>query len=234
VIATGSLEPVDGGQVGGEPVIGWRVWGLTNDRLLSIAQGASWEPGENQARCLAGREHDVPAPSCHCGFWALNNPVPAMHLALSNRPWPVAVGLIRGYGAIALHGREGFRAGLASVICIFSDAPEPLVTELGDARRRVAEEYGVPCIVLDAAISIGFLHEMGVGSQAVEQLKAWIAAGRPVPNADLIRLKRQVDWLRAQGLTNMEIARSLNVRTVEIKVDTGPDDLVRLIAEHRR
>ena len=27
--------------------------------------------GENQAECLVGRKHDVPAPSCHCGFWAL-------------------------------------------------------------------------------------------------------------------------------------------------------------------
>jgi DNA-binding CsgD family transcriptional regulator len=242
VISIGSMEPVDGGQVGGEPVIGWRVWGLTNNRLISIAKGAFWEPGENQAQCLAGYKHDVPAPSCHCGFWALNNPVPTMHLAVSHHypPRPAAVGLIRGYGAIAVHGREGFRAGLASVVCIFSDAPEPLVMEPGDARRRVAEEYGVPCITLERAISIGFLREMGVGSDAIDRLEGWILAGRPLPSAqlpprlpisvspprpegagtELTQRERQIAWLVAQGMTNVEIARSmsLNSRTVAFHV----------------
>jgi hypothetical protein len=148
----------------------------------------------------------------------------------------VAVGLIQGYGAIAVHGGEGFRARLARVACIFSDAPQPLLTESVEARRTVAEEYGVPCITLDAAISIGFLHEMGVDPQAVEQLKAWIAAGRPVPDADVFQLHRQIAWLRAQGANQEEIARLLNRPTVEVKLPvdmTGPE-LVRWMATHGR
>jgi hypothetical protein len=234
--------------VGNEPVIGWRVWVLANNCLCSIAKNAFWRPGENQAECFVGHERDIPVPSCHCGFWALHNPVAAMRLAADVESGSrvslavkavdphriVAVGLIHGYGAIAMHGSEGYRAGLASVACIFSDAPHPLSTEPLEVRRTVADEYGVPCITLDAAISIGFLYEMGVGPQAVEQLKAWIATGRPVPDADEFRLSRQVARLRAQGLNHMETARSLNLRTAKLPVDTSARDLVRWIAEHGR
>jgi hypothetical protein len=249
VIATGSIEPADGAPMGNEPDIGWRVWALANNRLYSIAKNAFWRPGENQAECLVGHnQRDVPAPSCHCGFWAILNPVSAMKLAAQvecgqgmgsgytvlNPHRTVAVGLVLGYGAIAVHGGEGYRAGLASVACIFADAPEALETEKANLRRAVADEYGVPCIGLDAAISIGFLHEMGVGSQAVEQLKAWIAAGRRLPLHDAIQLKRQIDRLRAQGLTLREIADAINLRTVEINEATSADDLLRLIAKHAR
>jgi hypothetical protein len=218
------MEPAGDAPVGNEPVIGWRVWALANNRLYSTGKNAFWRLGENQAECLAGHKHDIPAPSCHCGFWAIHNPVSAMELAarvecgqrtgsgftVLNPHRTVAVGLVLGYGAIAVHGGEGYRAGLASVACIFSDAPQPLSTEPVEVRRTVADEYGVPCITLDAAISIGFLQEMGVESQAVEQLKEWIAAGRPVPDAEAIGLNRQIRLLVAQGLNHMEIARSLN------------------------
>jgi DNA-binding CsgD family transcriptional regulator len=253
VISTGSIEPVDGGPTGHEPVIGWRVWVLANNCLFSIAKNASWRPGENQAECLAGHERDIPVPSCHCGFWALDNPVSAIQLAAQVECGPrigsgfaaldpqrtVAVGLIQGYGAIAVHGWEGFRAEFASVTCIFSDAPEPLLTEPVNVRRTVAEEYGVPCITLDAAISIGFLQEMGVRPPAVEHLKAWIGAGRPLPRTqapsssitisprrtdgeatELTRRELQIARLLVKGLGNTEIARStgLNERAVDFRV----------------
>ncbi len=167
--AVGSMGPADGGQTGYEPVIGWRVWRLANNRLYSIAKNALWRPGENQAKCLVGLKHEIPAPSCHCGFWALLDPVSAMQLAARveheqrMRPdytvldphWTVAVRLILGYGATAVHGQEGYRAALARVACIFADAPEPLASEKADLRRKVADAYGVPCITLEAAISIG-------------------------------------------------------------------------------
>jgi hypothetical protein len=33
------------------------------------------------------------------------------------------LGLVRGWGAVALHGNEGFRAEHAAVMCLFSDWP---------------------------------------------------------------------------------------------------------------
>ena len=258
MIGIGATEPVDGGNVGDEPVIGWRLWRLSNDRLFSLAKDALWEPGENQAHCLAGFKHEVPATSCHCGFWALNNPVPIMHLAVS---YPrSAVGLIRGFGAVAIHGREGFRASHASVVCIFNDAPVPPTTELGNARGRVAQEFGVPCIALDRAISIGFLEEMGVGSEVIEQLKAWMAAGRPLPHSkpalssipirprrteeatELTRRELEIALLVAQGLTNMEIAQSIGLNSgavdfhlYKVGVKTGSKtraNLARWVVKH--
>lgn len=247
VIATGSVEPVDGGQAGDEPVTGWRVWALANNRLYSIAKNAFWRPGENQAECLVRHDqHDVPAPNCHCGFWALLNPVSAMELAAQvehrqrtgtgftvldpNRT--VAVGLILGYGATAVHGLEGYRAGLASVACIFADAPEAPATEKADLRQSVADEYGVPCIALGAALSIGFLQEFGVHRQEVEQIREWIEAGRPMaqqpqPPApfpmsprqkegqapDFTERELQILDLLAKGRTNVEIARSLSLNS---------------------
>lgn len=250
MIATGSIEPAGDASAGSEPVIGWRVWALANNRLYSIAKNAFWRPGENQAECLVGRNHDIPAPLCHCGFWALHDPVSAMQLAarvesglrtgsgftVLDPHRTVAVGLILGYGAIAVHGCEGYRAGLASVACIFADAPEALVTEKANLRRTVADEYGVPCIVLDAAISIGFLQELGVRRQAVEQTRAWIEAGRPLAEVqrppisitmsppghvsqacELSEHELQIAHLVAQGMTNAEIARSISLssRAVE-------------------
>jgi len=244
------MEPADGGQVGYEPVVGWRVWALANNRLYSIAKNAFWRPGENQAECLVGSKHDIPAPSCHCGFWALLNPVSAMQLAAQveygqrmgigftvlDPHRTVAVGLVLGYGATAIHGWEGYRAGLASVACIFADAPVALVADKAELRRTVAEEYGVPCIALETAISIGFLQELGVHRHAIEQLKAWIETGRPLEQApeppksistspggnerqasELTERELQIAELMAQGLTNKEIARSisLNQRAVE-------------------
>jgi len=223
------MEP-DGGQTGYEPVIGWRVWALASNRLYSIAMNAFWRPGENQAECLVGLNHEIPAPSCHCGFWALLNPVSAIQLAarvereqrvgsgftVLDPHRTVAVGLILGYGATAVHGLEGYRAGLARVACIFADAPEALVREKADLRQTVADAYGVPCIALEAAISIGFLQELGVCGQAVEQLRAWIGTGR-----DLTDHERQIALMVAGGMTNREIARatSLTSRAVEVHLD---------------
>jgi hypothetical protein len=231
VIATGSMEPADGGHGEGETVAGWRVWRLWNKRLHAIGGSVAWQPGENRAVCLASESHRPPAPSCHCGFWALRNPVSAMQLGrrvdprlpigpgvvASNTDSIVAVGLIEGYGAIAVHGSEGYRAELASVACIFSDAPEPPAPEHAELRHAVAAEYGVPCITLEAAISIGFLREIGVARLAVEQLKTWISAGRSQPYG-LTLLEMRIARLMLRGQTNAEIARSIGLKSQAVEV----------------
>jgi regulatory LuxR family protein len=237
--ATGSLEPVDV-----EPIVGWRVWALAHNRLFSIANEVLWRPGENQAECHSGHKLDIPAPSCHCGFWALHNPAAAMQLAWDMCRSPqgvldphraVAVGLIQGYGTIAMHGSEGFRAELARVVCIFSDAPEPVAPEAAHLRRAVAKVYGVPCVALEAGVSIGLLQELGVRGRAVEQLAAWMAAGRPTQLAptqleveqlkafiaywphELTQREWEIGRLLAQGWTNNQISHQLKLagRTVD-------------------
>jgi Bacterial regulatory proteins, luxR family len=232
VNGTGWWEAVDV-----EPIVGWRVWALARNRLFSIANDISWRPGENHAECLSGHTRDIPAPSCH-GFWALHNPAAAMQLARHTCGSPlgvldphreVAVGLIQGYGTIAMHGSEGFRAELARVVCIFSDAPEPVAPDAAGLRRAVAKVYGVPCVALEAAVSFGLLRELGVRGRAVEQLAAWMAAGRPTQLAptqmEVAQLKTfitywpheltQREWeiarLLAQGWTNNQIGHRLKI-----------------------
>ncbi len=108
------------------PVIGWRLWRLEAGRLGSWALDYVWQPGENRARCLALRQPaclPVPGTHCQCGFWALWSPLHCLSKARNtciDRPWHV-LGLIAGWGTVALHGREGFRAEHASVLCLFTD-----------------------------------------------------------------------------------------------------------------
>jgi hypothetical protein len=64
-----------------------------------------------------------PGKDCQCGFWALWSPLQCLAKAkeaVEEPPWHV-LGLISGWGTVALHGTEGFRAERASVICLFTD-----------------------------------------------------------------------------------------------------------------
>jgi DNA-binding CsgD family transcriptional regulator len=242
MISTGSLEPVGDGQPQNEPVVGWRVWVVAENRLWSIGKDASWQAGENQAVCLAGRDHEAPAQSCHCGYWSLKDPLAALYMALQVGSTPrmvpgslsvdanrmVAVGLILGYGALAVHGMQGFRSAMASVLCLFADAPSAAEPEHVDRRRAVAEEYGVPCPTLAGAASIGLLNEFGVEDAALDQLKQWLKAGRPLafpqatgastapppktaPAIPLTEREWQIARLAARGMSSKEIASEVMI-----------------------
>lgn len=115
-----------------DPILGWRLWRVRDQRLQSWAINHFWEPGQNAATCHDS-ERSCPAPPgrhCQCGFWALWSPLRCLSMASSpiEPPW-YAVGLVAAWGEVAVHGREGFRAQHASVTCLFSDwagaAPVP-------------------------------------------------------------------------------------------------------------
>ena len=90
--------------------------------------------------CL-GERHCVTSPGegCNCGFWALFSPLRCLRYARDNRKERSAVlGLVRGWGVVAIHGEEGFRAQYATVLCLFSDwvwdvpqLPHPALSFLG-------------------------------------------------------------------------------------------------------
>lgn len=110
-----------------EPVLGWRIWNLRGGRLESWAVDYCWEPGENLATCLAPHRRacsSSPGQHCQCGFWAVWAPGQclARACAAAEPPWHV-MGLIAGWGTVALHGREGFRAEKAALRCLFMDRP---------------------------------------------------------------------------------------------------------------
>ncbi|MBO0684024.1 MAG: hypothetical protein J2P45_12760 [Candidatus Dormibacteraeota bacterium] len=122
-----------------EPVVGWRLWRLSGGHLSSWAVEHSWEPGENHATCLAPVGFPCTTPPgrhCQCGFWALWSPAACCERARGvGEPSSHVLGLIAGWGTVALHGREGFRAERASITCLFRDSPSSTPPSLPLARR---------------------------------------------------------------------------------------------------
>jgi hypothetical protein len=116
----GDFEPAAG------VVTGVRWWGLpapdlTRDplaaddhwprRLLHGAQ-AAWQPGLNEAACLQGFAHPVPAEPCGCGFYAF----------WREQPYPLdgglpVLGVIEGSGRV-LSGEAGFRCQRARIVAL--------------------------------------------------------------------------------------------------------------------
>jgi hypothetical protein len=140
-----------------EPVVGWRIWRISRFQQpgIRLKKGADlslvswhldyhWKPGENTALCGAARSifpawseliHKPPGEHCQCGFWAAFSPLDAI---TRDVPAPLVWGLIQGYGEVALHGKEGFRAEKAKVLCLFTDQPW-VTTVLFDRKfRRVS------------------------------------------------------------------------------------------------
>lgn len=184
-----------------DSLVGWRLWKVREHELCSWAANHVWQPGENRAVCLADRLYrcpEAPGTSCRCGFWALYSPVAAIRLASETPAARAVIGLIEAFGTVALHGREGFRAEMARVTCLFTDeiamAPAERLWrslrrrfnrrstgDLGEAMQRrtdslkpVAGRYAVPLISLESAISLGVLGEMGVQHDAIAELQEWL------------------------------------------------------------
>ncbi len=188
-----------------EPVVGWRLWRVSQDELCSWAVEYVWQPGDNKAVCLADRLYRCPQPpgtSCRCGFWALYSPVAAIRLASATPTARAVIGLVAAFGTVAVHGREGFRAEMARVTCLFTDqiALAPFERLWRSLRRRLhrpaddglkdqilsrtdtlkplAGRYAVPLISLQSAISLGLLSELGVQPDAIAELHEWLKPSR--------------------------------------------------------
>ena len=185
----------------GEPLVGWRLWKAKNGKLHSWAVDHVWQPGHNNAVCLSDppyRCSQSPGTSCKCGYWGLYSPRAAVAIARGTMSTEVVMGLLVGYGIVALHGNEGFRAERAIVKCLFSDeltaAPierlwQGLHRRFGRAQmddsndvltRRtrelnpVAADYAVPLVSLRGALSLGLLRELGVQGDSIRELQGWL------------------------------------------------------------
>ncbi len=187
-----------------EPVIGWRLWRLRESTLHSWGVNHDWRPGINDARCLASGAAactSSPGLRCQCGFWALLDPLQCLRRAGSQtRDRYLVMGMVQGWGEVAIHSNEGFRAQHARVLCLFSnwfwpDSPSQTTrhpwwqgawsTFLGGPERlpplpdraeqlgQVAEVYGVPLVSLRHALDVGLLEEYGVDQAARILVRAW-------------------------------------------------------------
>jgi hypothetical protein len=146
----------------------------------------TWSAGVNTAQCLAWRGRCLESPGilCQCGFWGLRTPEACLARAHDEGGSAITVlGLMSGWGTVAVHGEEGFRSQHAIVRCLFSDRLPSipgnrlvrwlmtrfaqLAAETDDGNRtevlrRAASAYEVPLVSVSDAIRLGVLAEMGV------------------------------------------------------------------------
>ncbi|MGH7904949.1 MAG: hypothetical protein ACREPA_12620, partial [Candidatus Dormibacteraceae bacterium] len=216
-----------------EPLVGWRIWRVRGNRLESWVVPYTWSVGVNGGRCLSDGHSfrsgppgcrlgapgcsESPGSGCGCGFWALNSPAACRHLV---RWWEDAelrplgdtavLGLMAGWGAVAVHGEEGFRAQQARVVALFavpighaslrgrladgwrtslrrlSGRPAARRASARDLRLGgVAAAYGVPLFFPEPATRMGVLAELGVDGRAVAEIaeRRRGEGRRPAPGA---------------------------------------------------
>jgi hypothetical protein len=196
-----------------DPLVGWRVWSVHDGRLQSLVVPHTWQPGVNQATCLSEARQPCSSPPgrfCQCGFWALWSPDLCIRRA---RAYPRShldhvMGLVAGWGSVAVHGSEGFRAERARALCLFSDWPwdgrmrmlaasavakwlvrrvrplgQALASRHDESARRsvlapVASQFGVPLLSMEEALRRGVLAEMGVARPVLRRLEDEFASLR--------------------------------------------------------
>ena len=149
----------------------------------------------------ARREPCARSPGRHCqcgiwGLWDLGRCVAKGRDHLSSVHTKLVVGLIVGWGTVAIHGDEGFRAQHAAIRCLLADSIwdkslDPLCGQLGwwlapgrwlgllnrsrstpSALQGVASEYAVPVLPLADAVRSGLLAEFGLSGQQLERARS--------------------------------------------------------------
>jgi hypothetical protein len=163
----------------------WRLGGHAD--LMSPWRGpVRWQPGENEAACLARRgmlgwkssrashPQGCPASDCECGFYALHS-VPESNDDLDRSIWEIdpatsggrhglVLGVSAGYGRVLI-GTTGWRSRFARILALFGgSASSKHSRELGVAAGR----YGVP-LYRDLR---AFVSEWGPDQDLVDELTA--------------------------------------------------------------
>jgi hypothetical protein len=131
-----------------EPVVGFRVWRVIDDRLLSPYIPCRWEGRVMHATCYPANRslqfgrgwldapHESPHPECKCGIYAYHRP--GMHGYVGEWEW--VEGIVTVWGRVEAHA-AGLRAEHARVEAIADGRP---------AARSVAERLGADLIARDA------------------------------------------------------------------------------------
>lgn len=195
-----------------EPALGWRLWRLRRGRLWSWVLDYKWERGPIEARCMVDQASSraalflrrepcmhSPGQHCQCGIWALwdlGRCVARGRDHVFSLGSGLVVGLIAGWGTIAIHGDEGFRAQRAQILCLLADSiwDKSMDSLCGQqswwlassrrlglvagrrstpsALRRAASDYAVPVLPLADAVRSGLLAELGLSDQQLERARS--------------------------------------------------------------
>ena len=157
-VASPSSADVDRDETGA--LLGWRGWcveaqrqgdGSTQGRLRAPVTWRWWPRGVTSAQCLRHRDHVAPAPGCGCGIYAFNEPSPLVEEIDEGRlSRPAAIGLVRGWGRVALHDL-GWRAQYVQVLSLFVTAAHP------DRIDEMSSYYEVPVLEFSSCNNGGWL-----------------------------------------------------------------------------
>jgi hypothetical protein len=152
-----------------EPLLGWRLWRLSERpggtvALVSVVRRVEWPTRrELDATCLGPqwtwrprrrREHRAPEQRCRCGIYAAAGVEQALTYlevcrGVARRRPPAALGVVKLWGRV-LECERGWRGTHAYPARLYVLGPEP--PEQYDPWRlaRGLAGYGVPVDVLDA------------------------------------------------------------------------------------
>ncbi len=195
-----------------QPRVGWRLWRMEEGRLRAWVVDSVWEPGNNEARCLApptvrwylspslfAHADHPPGHGCRCGFWALWDLSRAVTKARreARDEFSTVIGLMAGWGTVAIHGSEGFRAQRARVVLLLRDSvwsrdldgfiwwplrglyawahghgQNEREREREAMLRQTAEAYGIYQLPLVEAVRSGVLGELGVTPDQIRKIAA--------------------------------------------------------------
>jgi len=194
-------------------VLGYRCWKVDDAGKLRplYLDDQPWEPGVNQAECLAkitSVSHPAPDPDCDCGFNAYHKLKTArLHLLpdpRGNRPRAEIIGAVAGRGNIEVH-HAGWRAGEAQIIGLLDMGKK-------SRSRMIADRYQVPLFPTGAELE---KHARRLAAAVPEDLlppgetltKAQVQAAKAVAGR-LNSLQEEVDelklrhiWARILGFT---------------------------------
>lgn len=154
-----------------EPVVGWRVWAVTETdlelRLRSLMFENTWLPGQAFAADCGDRPgsisrvwrrtpraHPAPEASCRCGIYATKRLADIARYArcLGSRPSMVlhrAVGRVALWGSVLEH-TGGWRAAQAYPLELFVPLP-PGRQRRAESVALALTDYGVRVELVDAA-----------------------------------------------------------------------------------
>lgn len=120
---------------GADALLGWKLWELRENTLLSPLRGTVWPRGVFVAEC----DHGRPSRHCRCGTYAFGD----LPSALDARRDTHVLGVVRGWGRVVRH-EFGFRAQYTQPIQLY------LRQHQHSSRRRLIEQYECDADVIEA------------------------------------------------------------------------------------
>jgi len=136
---TGRIERAWGAEAL-RPAVGWKVWRVVDELLVSVLYGDRWPVDEPLRAACIRHGHEAPSPSCECGIHA-GRELAAWEHYLAVGAEERVFGRVLLWGA-TVEGTHGWRAAHARPVEIFVPSTVTAATE-------GLRAYGVPVHVLD-------------------------------------------------------------------------------------